>query len=121
MKLVLAMLAASAVASAEPLPAQWIASMPRNIAPELSPPGLTPTIHEMYCVEDPHEKLRTDCFTGDNDHRPVHEHATSRSRPWPDYSGGRNPSDPDRGRANLAPLPSPPTPPDWQAAPMPQR
>jgi hypothetical protein len=74
------MLAASALAYADPpgqtvpsappadahqLPLEWLQGAPGNIEPVMSPPGMTPTIDELDCDEDPNSDLRTDCTDGE--------------------------------------------------------
>ena len=98
MRLVLVVLAVSAVASADPpkapkpqparsgprtMPPQWVDSAPRTIVPELSPPGLTPTIRELDCSVDPFENLRNDC-SRDGDDEWHDSSANARWMTWPD-------------------------------------
>lgn len=54
----LPLLATAAVAAAEP---PGMTAPIDEGEPELSPPGLTPDIHELDCEEDPNWRLRNDC------------------------------------------------------------
>jgi hypothetical protein len=53
-------------ADAHHLPLDWIDGAPGYIEPVMSPPGMTPTIDELTCDEDPNYELRNDCG-GDDD------------------------------------------------------
>jgi hypothetical protein len=66
---VLPVLATAAVAAAEPPERHHAFSPPGMTQPnpqqepeELSPPGLTPDIHQLTCDEDPNWRLRNDCL-----------------------------------------------------------
>ena len=71
----LPMLAAAAVASAD-VPvmidpsvdpsAQPAATPPAATPPVLEPPGMTPTIYELACEDDPNWRLRPDCNDEDD-------------------------------------------------------
>ena len=58
---VLPILAATAVATAQPSERLSPPGLTAPIAVELSPPGRTATIYEIPCSEDPARELRTDC------------------------------------------------------------
>jgi hypothetical protein len=45
----------------KPLPFDWSPGAPDDINWSLSPPGLTQTIDELTCDEDPNWELRNDC------------------------------------------------------------
>jgi hypothetical protein len=48
-------------ADAHQLPTAWLQGAPGYIEPVMSPPGMTPTIDELTCDEDPNWELRDDC------------------------------------------------------------
>jgi hypothetical protein len=49
------------VADSHHLPLPWLDGAPGYIEPVLSPPGMTPTIDELDCDDDPNWLLRDDC------------------------------------------------------------
>jgi hypothetical protein len=57
----LPLLATAAVAAAEPPGMTAPIDQADEGEPELSPPGMTPYIHELECEEDPNWRLRNDC------------------------------------------------------------
>ncbi len=61
------MLAASVLAYADPPPDDPPLAPPAMSAEVLMPPGMTPTIDELTCDEDPNWQLRSDCVDGDGD------------------------------------------------------
>ncbi len=70
------LLAASALAHAQapgqtdpqaPLSAQWLDGAPGAMDPVLSPPGMTPAIDELDCIDDPNAQFRNDCSDDDVD------------------------------------------------------
>ncbi|HEY1557269.1 MAG TPA: hypothetical protein VGF94_20675 [Kofleriaceae bacterium] len=74
----LPMLATAAVAAAQPGPddpppdAAATASAPDDSADApgdlvIEPPGMTPTIIELDCDDDPNWRMRSDCFDSDDD------------------------------------------------------
>lgn len=52
-------------ADAHHLPLAWLDGAPGYIEPVMSPPGMTPTIDELTCDEDPNADLRDDCVDDD--------------------------------------------------------
>ena len=60
-------LAAVAVASADPPPQELILEPPGLVGPLLAPPGMVPTILELRCEDDPEWRMRIDCNEVDVD------------------------------------------------------
>ncbi|MBV8758604.1 MAG: hypothetical protein JO257_15060 [Deltaproteobacteria bacterium] len=74
------LLAASALAHAQapgqtdpltdsppPMTSAWLDGAPGAMDPVLSPPGMTPSIEDVDCMDDPNAQFRNDCVDTDID------------------------------------------------------